>query len=243
MRFQTRLREFLVRRGIEVRRNRFPRPLDVVADRVSASAPVLFDVGAHVGQTALELRRRFPAGTVHAFEPSPDSFARLQAATAGDARCELHPFALAEARGSRTLHVNASSATSSLKELTEGASEEWRDERLTTVERVEVEVRTLDEFCAERSIESIDFLKIDVQGGEYAVLEGASGMLGRRAVRFVQSEFILVGTYEGQRPLHEYLSLMDRRGYRLVDFFSPLRRDGQLLQCDLLFTPREAPGA
>ncbi len=52
-----------------------------------------------------------------------------------------------------------------------------------------VEVRTLDDFCAEQGVERIDFLKLDVEGHELAVLRGAQRMLGAGAVSMIQFEF------------------------------------------------------
>jgi hypothetical protein len=53
----------------------------------------------------------------------------------------------------------------------------------------DVELTTIDRFCAEHSLKQVDLLKIDVEGFERSVLEGASEMLARRAVRVIQFEF------------------------------------------------------
>jgi hypothetical protein len=55
--------------------------------------------------------------------------------------------------------------------------------------REAVTVNTLDEFCRQRSIERIDFLKLDVEGSEYRVLMGARRLLESRAIKFIQFEF------------------------------------------------------
>jgi hypothetical protein len=52
-----------------------------------------------------------------------------------------------------------------------------------------VSLKTLDEFCNEQGIQKIDFLKIDVEGHEYKVLQGASKMIKNKAIRFIQFEF------------------------------------------------------
>ena len=46
---------------------------------------------------------------------------------------------------------------------------------------------------------------------------------------------ITAPTYVGQRELHDYLALLDARGYQLFDFYNPARRDGRLIQADVIF--------
>lgn len=52
-----------------------------------------------------------------------------------------------------------------------------------------VDIRTLDDFCHEKKIDSIDFLKLDVEGHELSVLNGAKNLLKNGAIRFIQFEF------------------------------------------------------
>ena len=54
-----------------------------------------------------------------------------------------------------------------------------------TVEKIDVEVDTVDRYCASNGIERIDFLKIDVEGFEEDVLRGATTMLKRKSVGIV----------------------------------------------------------
>ena len=47
---------------------------------------------------------------------------------------------------------------------------------------------TLDDFCTERDLDEIDFLKVDVEGSDWDVLQGAAGMLSKGAVNVVAIE-------------------------------------------------------
>lgn len=53
----------------------------------------------------------------------------------------------------------------------------------------QIELRTLDDFCAESGIDRIHLLKLDVEGGECAVLKGAKRLLSEGRVDFIQLEF------------------------------------------------------
>src|SRR5690606_3866529 len=52
-----------------------------------------------------------------------------------------------------------------------------------------IEIRTIDQFCRDQNISNIDFLKLDIEGHEMAALRGASEMLNKNAIRFIQFEF------------------------------------------------------
>jgi FkbM family methyltransferase len=202
---------------------------------VRADAPVIFDVGAHLGQTALRYRALFPRATIHCFEPFPESFAALSRALAPDAGVHAHRLALGSAAGHGTLNVNRSSATNSLLRSDERAAGYWGRDLLDTQTTIEVPLATLDAFCAERSIAHVDLLKLDVQGAELAVLEGAAALLRTQAIDVVYMEMIVAPTYVGQHDLHDYLGLFRAHGYVLFDFYNPVRTHGRLLQTDNLF--------
>jgi hypothetical protein len=55
--------------------------------------------------------------------------------------------------------------------------------------REEIELRTLDSYCHEHNIAQIDFLKLDVEGHELRVMEGASQMFHRHAIQMIQFEY------------------------------------------------------
>lgn len=84
----------------------------------------------------------------------------------------------------------------------------------------------------------LHILKLDVQGAERSVLEGASASLERQAVDLVYMEIIMAPTYVSQSAFHEYLAWLDARGYVLFDIYSSVRRNGRLIQADALFASR-----
>jgi FkbM family methyltransferase len=221
-------------RALRSHRRRPPDAFEAQRRLVSSTAPVILDVGAHLGQTAQRYRASFPTATIHCFEPFPPSFAALRAATARDTRIHSHAVAVGESVGTAALHANRSSATNSLLETDARGRTYWGGEVLSTDSTVEVPVTTLDRFCAEASIAHVDILKLDVQGAEYAALSGARELFRARAIDVVYMEMITAPTYVGQRELHDYLALFRSLGYVLFDFYNPVRKNGRLLQTDNL---------
>lgn len=202
---------------------------------VTADAPVIFDVGANVGATAQRYRALYPRADIHCFEPYPASFDRLSAALASDRLVSLHPTALSSAPGRAVLNVNRNAETNSLLPSDAKAARYWGEGVLETEGGVEVTLETLDGFCAEHSIARIDVLKLDVQGAEYSVLEGASALLSGTRVGLIYMEVIIAPTYVGQRRLVDYLALTSASGYELFDLYNQTRRNGRLIQSDIIF--------
>lgn len=148
-------------------------------------AAVVFDVGAHLGFYTLGLARRIgPTGVVHAFEPNPASFERLRrhVVANGLTNVVLNRCALGRERHRRTLQApqraNSAGATLSRAEFPSS----WE------VSEVTVDVRPLDEYCEEAAVDRLDLVKIDCEGWEPFVLQGAREALRRFRPR-LQVEF------------------------------------------------------
>src|SRR3954452_7296494 len=97
---------------------------------------------------------------------------------------ECRQLALGDESGTARLFVSAAdSSTSSLHPETFAISQ------MRSTESYEVTVDTLDRVADRLGIGRIDLLKIDVEGHELAVLNGARELLGRGALRMIQFEF------------------------------------------------------
>jgi FkbM family methyltransferase len=207
-------------------------PFLVTKMLVSARQPMIFDVGANVGKTALKYRSIFPNSLIHCFEPFPDSFKLLSEALAQDGDSKTHLLALSDVVGVANLSVNQSKATNSLLPSDRRAAQYWGGNWLETEAEIEVKTDTIDEFCKQHKIDRIDILKLDVQGAEYSVLKGAHQMLTRQAIDIVYMEMITAPTYIGQRKLHEYLELFATYDYEIFDFYNSLHKNSRLIQTD-----------
>ena len=145
-----------------------------------------FDVGANIGVHSLTLAQLVgPHGAVHSFEPT-HVFARLQKnvdINGFAARIRLNHCAVGATKGTMRLVATKPGA-----ELFSSRSTPL-DPSVGTAQFLEFPMITLDEYCAEKGIERIDFLKVDVEGGEPEVLAGAVSLLARGAIRCVLFEF------------------------------------------------------
>lgn len=202
--------------------------------------PVIFDIGAHHGQTAQLFRELFPKAEICSFEPFQESFNRLQLVTNNDPNIKVFNFGLSDRNGMLKFQSNPSSATNSLLPTDSNGPETWGKGLLETKRIVEAEFKTLDTVLIEEQIPKVDILKLDVQGAEHLVLKGADSAFAGGSVDLIYSEIITQPTYEGQKRLDEAIGAFYDCGFDLHNIFNlSLTKDGILRQMDVIFTRRK----
>lgn len=144
-------------------------PLVAMRPHIDADA-VCLDVGANIGIYTLAMSMLAPRGVVHAFEPAPQAFKHLTRNLAENSvsNVKAHNVAVGEEAGPVEFRENAEFLAGSFRiEPDSLLGRTLRDEIIT------VPCTTLDDFVSERGIGRVDFVKIDVEGGELQVLRGA----------------------------------------------------------------------
>lgn len=192
----------------------------------------VLDVGANHGQFALFAHRRFPDAALICFEPLPQARETLEKVTRGIPRARVVDVALAATSEDRQMHVARADDSSSLLEITDRqvALFPGTDEVAT----LDVHTKRLDEALTPSAIAAPALLKIDVQGAELEVLEGAEGILPNVAEVLVECSFVEL--YAGQALADEVVLFLHAHGFRLADV-GAVDRDagGVAVQADLRF--------
>ncbi|GMR10047.1 MAG: FkbM family methyltransferase [Anaerolineae bacterium] len=134
---------------------------------------VTYDVGANIGYVSLALARAVGAqGQVVAFEPLPENVSRLRTnieLNPEGARVRVVEAAVSDRAERSQFLIHRSGAMGKL-ESSKGRAGAYQEE-------ITVEVIGLDDWIAEGKLAPPELIKIDVEGGEAAVLEGMSGAL------------------------------------------------------------------
>jgi FkbM family methyltransferase len=147
---------------------------------------VMLDVGANVGSYSRKLLSHFPEAKVYAFEPLAKTYATLSRLTDehGDRFVPVN-VGVGASPGSLELHYeeDASSHASFAAEASEVPY-------VRNTQKALIDVVTLDGFVAERLVgETVDFVKIDTEGFEFEVLQGARNLVSRHRPAAVHIEF------------------------------------------------------
>jgi len=195
---------------------------------------VVVDVGANEGQFIHVARKLVPAAAIYAFEPLPAVADSLEQSDWKDAKLTVVRAALGAEAGSASLNVSAFSPASSILAPTRLQSETFPQAAVSG--QIEVPVDRLDRWLPEFEAAGGEILlKIDVQGFEDRVIEGAQQTLRRTAVAVV--EVNLVEFYRDQCSFDQLLRLMSASAFRPVDIGGIVRRAGtaEIMYMDVAF--------
>jgi FkbM family methyltransferase len=157
---------------------------DLLPTLLSTTQPVVLDIGAHHGEYGNEVLKRFPSAIIHAFEPHPRTFDALR--TGADQRISLHAKAMGAAPGRAQLYDRKGQDGSVYASLSEGSIRTLYKEDVIVYD---VEVTTLDEFLETANLSRVDFMKVDTEGFEMDVFNGAARALAEGKVGIIQFEF------------------------------------------------------
>lgn len=183
---------------------------------LSKTRPLLcVDIGANVGNYSKALIDSTNA-TIFAFEPLPDAFLELEMLRSQfPERIRTYQLALGNAKGVSTLYFG--DAKSELASLSKEVNQiEYLASSNTN--KMEVQVEKLDSYLDDlRSFAGeIDFLKIDVEGFEWEVLQGAEKVFLEMRPKFVQLEFNLHQLFRGHSLFSLSQLLPNYRVYQLL---------------------------
>ena len=176
------------------------------------------DVGANLGYyTALAARAVGPNGRVLAVEPDPDSFGYLEQTIAANAVGNVKAFPVAASDAPATLPLYISTDNRGDNRLY--ASGEDRPQ-------VEVAARPLDALLRENKIDTVDLIKIDVQGYEPKVISGLRETIAASPNLTLLTEFWPQGIDEAGEDANEFLQTLRELGLTLHE----LQPDGSLAE-------------
>lgn len=233
--FPQHIKRMLRRFGAEV--SRFDYKLPIVRRMQLLShhgIDLVLDIGANVGQFGMELRDLGYRGDMISFEPLSSAFEELSRITVGDSEWTVRNEALGDSDTVMAINIAENSVSSSLKPMRErhlraAPTSGYIGQEMVTVRRLD------SIFGAIGADGKAVFCKIDAQGSERQVLDGAGDKLN--ALELIYVETALVSLYEDDCLLEDMLRYMRQRNFFPVHveqgFFD--RYTGHSYQVDLVF--------
>lgn len=200
---------------------------------IAASSPVIFDVGANVGQSIDLFRWLFPGAKLFSFEPGEAAFTALCEKYRSDAGIRLFPFALGSKEEDRALHKYGSLLNSLLPMDTDPAN---RFAHYNRQDISSVRVTTLENLWRELNFPGIHLLKIDTQGFDLEVLRGGAALFDAGAIDNVLIEMNFVPMYVGQPRPEEIIAFLAERKLRLVGLYEAVRQEECIAWTTALFS-------
>ena len=197
---------------------------------------LVFDVGANIGQYAKLLRELGYSGRIVSFEPLSSAYSQLKAVSKKEPLWEIAPqTAIGNQEGEIVINIAGNSYSSSALPMLDAHLESAPESAYSGSETVKLSrLDTIAKDYIKSETKSI-FLKIDVQGLEKQVLEGATAILP--LVKGIKLELSLVPLYEGQVLFKEMIDIVEKLGYELygIEPGFTAEKTGRMLQMDGIF--------
>jgi len=225
--------------GLEVHRYVPPVPSKETQQIISSlqkfDIDLVLDVGANKGQFASEIRHWGYTGKIVSFEPLSQAHGELLQSSAADPMWEAYPrCALGDHIGEVEINIAGNSYSSSILPMLE--SHRSAAPQSAYQGKEVVPIKTLDVVAGQYLKDArAAFLKIDTQGFEWQVLDGARETLPH--IKGILVEMTLVPLYEGQHLWREVIDRLEAEGFTLWTF-KPEFSDsatGRTLQVDGIF--------
>lgn len=205
-----------------------------------AGIDLVLDVGAHDGEFGAELRHLGYKGAIVSFEPSPEQLDRLRVRAAAEQNWSVQALALSSSAGTATLHRYADGHFDSLHH---GEARGGRFAAgLALQSEIVIKTVRLDAVWNDvvRSGATV-LLKVDTQGHDLKVIEGAGDRLAN--VALIQCEVAETPLYEGAPTLGDVLARLRPAGFSLASLEPVSRGPDHLtvIEFDCLFVNRRVP--
>ena len=200
---------------------------------------LVIDIGANRGQYAQLLRRYGYQGRIISFEPLQDAWDYLQKISSNDSKWEIFPrCAIGASNSFTTINVSGNSVSSSILDMLDQHAKAAPES--VYVREEAIQVITLDEALEKISVATEKmFIKIDTQGYEEKVLDGAR--VSASLATGIQIELSLIPLYSGQALFQELTERLIQDEFEIWSIFPGFTDgiNGRMLQCDAVLFKTE----
>jgi FkbM family methyltransferase len=221
--------------GYDIVKYRKTHPSHIVLNHLKVhDIKTVLDIGANEGQYSINLRKAGFRGRIISFEPLNAAFQSLSGHSSADKNWQVYNFALGDKNSISSIHVSSHSPSSSILPMTRLHTEAAPGSEYVKEETIEI--KKLDSIYSTLEVEDDRvFIKVDTQGYEKKVLDGAISTLPR--ITGIQLELSAALLYEGEETYYSICRFIEERGFHLVQVIPGFthRTTNEMLQFDALF--------
>ncbi len=209
--------------GYEIQKKNLSDNFEILNKLQKKKNLIIFDIGANTGRWIDNSIQRFNVENIHAFEPSKNEFRLLKEKYSNDKKIILNNFAMGDRNENKILNINYKGSLSSFYEVNENTNwfKRQQDNKKVfkdkfTIHKEEVKVDTIDNYMNKNNIERIDIIKIDTQGYEPKILDGATNSLKSKKINSIILEIIISDIYKSNVSFFEIEKNLIKNGYKLI---------------------------
>lgn len=207
---------------------RFDRQ-SILKSLIPIKDPLIFDVGANVGQTLQQFKNIWPKAEIHCFEPIPQFYDQLfeNSKMYDNVSCYNHGFSDVNNENVKFYYHEVQPMLSGIYKLNANSKDSVainepdlagvsKDEFLkNSNQEISVKMHKLDTFTGYWGIENIDILKLDTQGSESKILKGAKKTLESTSI--VLTELNFYDLYSKSLSFYDIEKYLKPAGFKLYD--------------------------
>lgn len=206
------------------------RSIDLIRNYRLSESDMIIDVGAASGITAMKYAEAFPQANIICFEPIHSNFGALKKNVSSYGNIVLHNCGLGEAEAELAINKSERITSSSILPIAEDISNEFFRANLQKKSEESIKIRKLDNVIGPQKV---NLIKIDVQGYELKVLQGATEVLKRTALVLLEMQN---HDFYVNAPMYHHLDeYLREQGFMLADIIPSLRDEKKLYEWDAVY--------
>ena len=196
---------------------------------VKKNNPVIFDVGANEGGTIDRYRQLFPNGKIYSFEPNNSLYELILKKYSFDKNIFISDLGISNKTQKSKLNIASDHLMSSVEEINY-ESEFFEKRGIRADETLDINLTTLDSFCEQNDIGTIDILKLNVQGHEPKCLIGANKLIVHNKIKCIIVELDMGNRYGMNNQFYHIEKNLIPHGYTIYDIILIKRNHNNKIQ-------------
>lgn len=182
--------------------------LTVLKKIAKLNPSVIIDGGANIGHYSLLINQLNPECKIYAFEPVEATFRKLKENIKDHDNITPIKKGLFKESGSKEINIFNSHTHSSLYDI----------QGFESNQKITIKLVRGDDFLRENKLDSIDFLKMDIEGAEYDALEGFGKSIKDGKIKAIQFEYGYINI-STRKLLIDYYEFFEANGYTIGKIF------------------------